>query len=42
MVGKHNRDPLPKGNAWGAKEALQLVHLEICGPINPISNGKKR
>lgn len=27
---------------WRATERLQLVHADLCGPINPISRGKKR
>lgn len=42
VVGKQHRDPFPKGNTWRAKKALQLVHSDICGPINPASNSNKR
>ncbi|PRQ55987.1 putative RNA-directed DNA polymerase [Rosa chinensis] len=42
VIGKQHRDPFPKAGAWRAKTVLQLVHLDICGPIHPVSNGNKR
>ncbi|KAL4295185.1 hypothetical protein GQ457_12G009340 [Hibiscus cannabinus] len=36
------RDSFPKGKAWRASKQLELVHSNICGPLNPISNGGKR
>lgn len=42
VIGKQHRDPFPKGDAWRAKKVLELVHSDICGPINPSSNGSKR
>ena len=42
MVGKQQRDPFPKKSTWKASRRLQLVHADICGPIKPISNSKKR
>nr|DAD39485.1 TPA_asm: hypothetical protein HUJ06_013808 [Nelumbo nucifera] len=42
MVGKQHRDPIPKKNTWRASSKLQLIHADICGPITPISNRKKR
>ncbi|CAL2257014.1 unnamed protein product [Prunus armeniaca] len=42
LVGKQQRDPFPKKRTWRASQILQLVHADICGPINPISNSKKR
>lgn len=42
VVGKQHRDSFPKGKAWRAKKALELVHSDICGPIDPQSNGNKR
>ncbi|CAL8162095.1 unnamed protein product [Prunus armeniaca] len=29
-------------STWRASQILQLVHADICGPITPISNSKKR
>ncbi|KAK2970503.1 hypothetical protein RJ640_013575 [Escallonia rubra] len=42
VVSKQHRNSFPKGNAWRAKKALELVHSDLCGPINPTSNGGKR
>ncbi|RDY12787.1 hypothetical protein CR513_02368, partial [Mucuna pruriens] len=40
--GKHQRDPFPQQSNWCASQLLQLIHSNICGPINPTSNGNKR
>ncbi|KAI5335657.1 hypothetical protein L3X38_025790 [Prunus dulcis] len=42
LVGKQQRDSIPKESTWRASGILQLVHADICGPINPTSNSKKR
>lgn len=42
LVGKQQRDPFPKKSTWRASQSLQLVYANICGPINPIFNSKKR
>ncbi|GKB83567.1 putative RNA-directed DNA polymerase [Tanacetum coccineum] len=41
LVGKQQRDPIPKKNSWRATKKLQLIHSDICGPISPISNSEK-
>ena len=41
-MGKQRRDPFPKVSTWRASSILQLVHADICGPINPMSTSKKR
>ncbi|KAI3768676.1 hypothetical protein L2E82_19506 [Cichorium intybus] len=42
MVGKQTKEAIPRSSSWRAEEILELVHSDICGPINPISNtGKK-
>ena len=33
---------MPKKSLWKASNKLQLVHADICGPINPISSSNKR
>ncbi|KAK2398761.1 putative mitochondrial protein [Trifolium repens] len=40
MLGKHHRQPFPKGGAWRAKQVLELVHTDVCGPMNTLSHGK--
>ncbi|KAL6321847.1 hypothetical protein AAG906_035546 [Vitis piasezkii] len=42
LNGKQHRDPIPKKSAWRATKKLQLIHADICGPVTPTSNGKKR
>ncbi|CAL2277720.1 unnamed protein product [Prunus armeniaca] len=34
VVGKHNQDQFPKGKEWRASNPLELIHSNICGPIN--------
>ncbi len=33
VLGKHHREMFEKGKAWRAKEPLQLIHSDICGPL---------
>ena len=42
LVGKQHRDSFPMRSSWIASQILQLVHANICGPIKPASNSKKR
>jgi len=42
LVGKQRKDSFPKASTWRVSGILQLVHVDIYGPINPISNSKKR
>ncbi|GAU32260.1 hypothetical protein TSUD_53880 [Trifolium subterraneum] len=42
MKGKQQRENVPKKSHWRASHKLELIHSDICGPINPESNGKKR
>jgi len=42
LVRKHHRDFFPRESVWRASKILQLIHSDICGPISPISNNKKR
>ncbi|CAJ2637623.1 unnamed protein product [Trifolium pratense] len=42
MKGKQQRDSVSKKSSWKASERLELIHSDICGPISPESNGKKR
>lgn len=39
VIGKQSRTSFPKGTTWRANEPLQLVHMDICGPLEPISFG---
>lgn len=42
QLGKQHRESFPKASTRKAKEKLQLVHADVCGPIQPESNGGKR
>ena len=42
LVGKKPRNPIPKKSIWRAKETLELLHSDICGPISPTSPSGKR
>lgn len=40
LLGKHARSSFPKEATSRAKEPLQLIHTDLCGPISPPSHGK--
>lgn len=42
VLSKQHREPFPKGKSERARKLLEIVHSDICGPINPISNRGKR
>jgi hypothetical protein len=42
LTGKQHRNPIPKQTNWRASSKLELVHSDICGPLNPTSNGGNR
>lgn len=42
MKGKQTRTNIPKQNVWKASRGLELVHIDICGPISPTSESGKR
>lgn len=42
LVGKQPRNPIPKKSMWRAKEVLELIHSDICGPISPTTTTGKR
>ncbi|GAU28376.1 hypothetical protein TSUD_257040 [Trifolium subterraneum] len=39
LTGKQHMDAIPKQAVWRANMKLELVHSDICGPLNPKSNG---
>ena len=41
-VGKQPCDSFPTAPAWRAEHILELVHSDLCGPINPASCSGKR
>jgi transposase InsO family protein len=42
LVGKQRRENISKKSHWRASSKLQLIHSDICGPVNPESNSDKR
>ncbi|GJX67573.1 retrovirus-related pol polyprotein from transposon TNT 1-94 [Tanacetum coccineum] len=40
LLGKHARSSFPKEATSRAKEPLQLIHTDLCGPITPPSYSK--
>ncbi|KAM1936926.1 hypothetical protein ACFX15_014142 [Malus domestica] len=42
VFGKQARLSFPVGDTWRAKAPLQLVHTDICGPLDPMSYGGNR
>nr|GEW61629.1 retrovirus-related Pol polyprotein from transposon TNT 1-94 [Tanacetum cinerariifolium] len=40
LFGKYARSSFPKESTSRAKEPLQLIHTDLCGPITPPSHGK--
>lgn len=42
LIGKQPRNSITKKSNWRAKEILELVHSDICGPISPTSASGKR
>ncbi|KAK2427210.1 putative mitochondrial protein [Trifolium repens] len=42
LSGKQHRETIPKQANWRASQKLELVHSDVCGPINPQSNGGNR
>ncbi|KAM0985723.1 hypothetical protein ACFX13_013181 [Malus domestica] len=42
VLGKQARLSFPVGDTWRAKAPLQMVHKDICGPLDPMSYGGNR
>ena len=40
-LGKQHRSPFPRASPYRAKEALELVHADLCGQISPPTPGGK-
>lgn len=38
LLGKHHLQPFPKEGTRRAKEVLQFVHTNACGPMNILSH----
>lgn len=42
VKGKHHREKFDQGEAWRAKHPLELVHTDLCGPMQAESIGGNR
>jgi len=42
LAGKQRRLPFPKAAKYRTKDALELIHGDLCGPITPATNGGRR
>ncbi|MCH89137.1 copia-type polyprotein, partial [Trifolium medium] len=42
FIGKQHRNPIPKKSEWRARNILELIHADICGPIEPTSSSGRR
>ncbi|KAF8725661.1 hypothetical protein HU200_020204 [Digitaria exilis] len=42
LVGKQRRFPFPAASKFRARQRLELVHADLCGPITPATPGGKK
>nr|GEU68369.1 hypothetical protein [Tanacetum cinerariifolium] len=41
IFGKQTRSSFPQKATYEAKELLELIHIDLCGPLSPVSFGNK-
>lgn len=41
VVSKQHREQFSKEKVWRARNPLEFIHFNICGPVNQISNEKE-
>ena len=39
LLGKQHREKFEKGKAWRARQKMELVHSDLCGPMQTASLG---
>ena len=42
QMGKQHRQPFPTSSSWRAKEKLEVIHSDVCGPMKTESLNKNR
>ncbi|RZB68411.1 Retrovirus-related Pol polyprotein from transposon TNT 1-94 [Glycine soja] len=42
LLGKQHRFPFSTSGAWRAKDLLELIHTDVCGPMRTPSHGNNR
>nr|GEY30883.1 retrovirus-related Pol polyprotein from transposon TNT 1-94 [Tanacetum cinerariifolium] len=42
IFGKQTRSSFPRKATYEAKELLELIHIDLCGPLSPVSFRNKR
>lgn len=42
VFGKQLRTPFPSGKSWRARQRLELIHTDLCGPMQVESLGRSR
>jgi transposase InsO family protein len=42
VLTKQRRLPFPQQSSFRAKERLELVHGDLCGPVTPVAHGGRR
>ncbi|KAI3742955.1 hypothetical protein L1987_60654 [Smallanthus sonchifolius] len=42
LVAKQTRQPFPQETQWRARQPLELIHGDLCGPITPQTEGGNR
>ena len=42
ILGKQHRDSFPTRKSWKANKQLELIHIDICGPMKTLSLHKNK
>lgn len=42
LLGKQKRHSIPQATTFRADKVLELIHVDLCGPITPPTPSRKR